>query len=249
MSTIRLEQLTKYYKRESKRFSVLQDIDLHIKQGEFVFVVGSSGAGKSTLLKIITGGLRPDAGVVYLDQLNLARVPPWYWPRLRLTFGQVLQDPCLMRRRTIGENLSMVMKVGLTQRRSRQAAMIKKALGIVGMAGVEDKYPGELSIGESRRVDLARALINNPPILILDELTANLDEDTRWDLLHLLLEINRQGTTVIMATHSSSFVNLTRRRVITLVDGKIAGDVMRGKYGEISPTPILQARKKGRGYS
>lgn len=128
----------------------------------------------------------------------------------------------------------MIMNVGLTKRRSAQKLKMKKALGIVGMSGVEDKYPGELSIGECRRVDLARALINNPPILILDELTANLDEDTNWDLMHLLLEINRQGTTIIMATHSSSFVNLMRRRVITLVDGKIVGDVMRGKYGQIS---------------
>jgi len=246
MSTIRLEQMTKYYKRENKRYAVLQDIDLRIEQGEFVFIVGSSGAGKSTLLKMITGALRPDAGTVYLDQLNLARVPPWYWPRLRLTFGQVQQEPGLMRRRTIRENLSIVMKAGLTQRRVRQTAMMKKALGIVGMSGVEHKYPGELSIGECRRVDLARALINNPPILILDELTANLDGDTNWDLLHLLLEINRQGTTVIMATHSSSFVNLTRRRVITLVDGKIVGDVMRGKYGEISSPTIIHPWTKGR---
>ena len=196
---------------------------------------------------MITGELRPDVGTVYLDQLNLARVPPWYWPRLRLTFGQVQQEPCLMRRRTIYENLSLVMKVGLNHRRLRQTLMMKKALGIVGMSGVEHKYPGELSIGECRRVDLARALINNPPILILDELTANLDGDTNWDLLHLLLEINRQGTTVIMATHSSSFVNLTRRRVVTLVDGKIVGDVLRGKYGEISSPPAKHPWMNGKG--
>lgn len=234
MSTIRLENVTKYYKWEKKRYPVLSDINLRIEQGEFVFLVGSSGAGKSTLLKLITGSLRPEEGAVYLDQLNLARVPPWYWPKLRLTFGQVHQDDFLMRRRTIEENLLMIMHAGLTKRRSKQDLMIKKALGIVGMSGVENKYPGELSIGECRRVDLARALINNPPILILDELTANLDEDTNWDLMHLLLEINRQGTTIIMATHSSSFVNLMRRRVITLVDGKIVGDVMRGKYGQIT---------------
>lgn len=233
MSTIRLEKATKLYKRENRSYPALSDIDLSIAQGEFVFLVGSSGAGKSTLLKLITGELRPEKGAVFLDQLNLARVPPWYWPKLRLTFGQVHQDPRLMRRRTIAENLLLVMKVGMTQRRTKQDALMKKALGIVGMAGVEDKFPGELSLGECRRVDLARALINNPPILILDELTANLDEDTSWDLLHLLLEINRQGTTIVMATHSSSFVNLMRRRVITLVDGRIVGDVMRGKYGEI----------------
>lgn len=232
MATIRLENVTKFYKREKQRFPVLSDIDLTIEQGEFVFLTGSSGAGKSSLLKLITGELRPDLGAVFLDQLNLAKVPPWYWPKLRVTFGQVQQEPRLMRRRTIRENLLLVMKAGAS-RRSIQNATLKKALGIVGMSDAEDKYPGELSIGECRRVDLARALINNPPILILDELTANLDEDTNWDLLHLLMEINRQGTTIIMATHSSRFVNLMRRRVITLVDGRIVGDVRRGKYGEI----------------
>lgn len=234
MSTIRLEQVTKIYKRDGRRYPVVSEIDLRVEQGEFVFLVGSSGAGKSTLLKLITGELRPELGSVYLDQLSLNRVPPWYWPKLRLAFGQVHQEPRLMRRRTIEENLSMVMKVGHVKRQGRQQIMMKKALGIVGMAGVEKRYPGELSIGECRRVDLARAIINNPPILILDELTANLDDDTNWDLLHLLLEINRQGTTVIMATHSSRFVNLLRRRVITLVDGKIIGDVERGRYGQIT---------------
>lgn len=234
MPTIRLEQATKFYKWERKRRAAVSDIDLTIEQGEFVFVVGSSGAGKSTLLKLITGQVRPDRGSVYLDRLNLSHAPPWYWPKIRRAFGQVHQEPALMRRRTIRENLSMVAKVGLPSRKEHIHEKIKKVLGIVGMSGAEDKYPGELSIGESRRVDLARALINSPPILVLDELTANLDEDTIWDLVHLLTEINRQGTTIVMATHASSLVNLMRRRVITLVDGKIAGDVKRGKYGDIT---------------
>jgi cell division transport system ATP-binding protein len=234
MPIIRLEQATKFYKWERKRHAAVSEIDLTIEQGEFVFVVGSSGAGKSTLLKLITGGVRPDRGAVYLDRLNLSHVPPWYWPKLRRTFGQVHQEVSLMRRRTIRENLSMVAKVGLSSQKQQVNEKVKKALGIVGMAGVENKYPGELSIGECRRVDLARALINSPPILVLDELTANLDEDTNWDLVHLLTEINRQGTTIVMATHASSFVNMMRRRVVTLVDGKIAGDVKRGRYGDIT---------------
>lgn len=234
MPTIRLEQVSKFYKWEKKRQAAVSDINLTIQQGEFVFVVGSSGAGKSTILKLIAGELRPDRGSVFLDQLNLFLTPPWFWPRLRRTFGQVHQEPRLMRRRTIYENLSMVAKVGLSSRASKTNEKIKKVLGIVGMSGVEKKYPGELSIGECRRVELARALINSPPILILDELTANLDEDTSWDLLHLLQEINRQGTTILMATHASMFVNIMRRRVITLVDGKIVGDLKRGKYGDIT---------------
>jgi len=234
MPTIRLDQATKFYKLEKKRHAAVSELTLKIEQGEFVFVVGSSGAGKSTLLKLITGEIRPDRGTVYLDQLNLSHVPPWYWPRVRRTFGQVHQELRLMRRRTIRENLSMVSKVALATPKEEINQKIKKVLGIVGMSGVENKYPGELSIGESRRVDLARALINNPPILVLDELTANLDEDTKWDLVHLLTEINRQGTTIVMATHASNIVNFMRRRVITLVDGKIAGDVKRGRYGDIT---------------
>lgn len=234
MPTIRLENTTKIYRWEKRLQRAVSEVDLTIRQGEFVFVVGSSGAGKSSLLQLITGELRPDEGDVYLDALNLRRVPPWYWPKVRLSFGRVWQESQLMRRRTVQENLAMVARAGRGRmRRSQINAAIDKALGIVGMAGAQDKYPGELSIGESRRVELARALINSPPILILDEVTANLDEDNIWDILHLLTELNRQGTTVIMATHASMFVNIMRKRVITMVDGRIAGDVKRGKYGDV----------------
>ena len=110
---------------------------------------------------------------------------------------------------------------------------IRKVLGLVGMRGAEKMYPGELSIGECRRVELARAMINSPPILVLDEITANLDDDNIWDMIILLNEVNRRGTTVIMATHASKYVNIMRRRVITLVDGHIFGDVERGRYGDV----------------
>ena len=106
-------------------------------------------------------------------------------------------------------------------------------LGIVGMQGSQKKYPVELSGGEVRRVELARAIINSPPVLILDEITANLDEDNIWDIFQILSEINRRGTTVIMATHASQFVNIMYRRVVTMVDGRIFGDVERGKYGDV----------------
>ena len=103
----------------------------------------------------------------------------------------------------------------------------------MGLSPVADCYPAELSIGECRRVELARALVNSPPILLLDELTANLDDDTIWDLMHLLNELNSRGTTIVMATHASQYVNIMRRRVVTLVDGRLAGDVRNGKYGRI----------------
>ena len=130
-------------------------------------------------------------------------------------------------------NLHMVARVSGLTREKKLLERTQKALGIVGLGGVGEKYPGELSIGQARRVELARALINSPPILVLDELTANLDEDNIWDMMHVLTELNRQGTTVIMATHASMFVNIMHRRVVTLVDGRVAGDVAGGRYGEI----------------
>lgn len=119
------------------------------------------------------------------------------------------------------------------KRGQKMETRIQKALSMVGLEGVGKRYPVELSQGECRRVELARALVNSPPVLILDELTANLDEDTIWDLFHLLGEFNRLGTTIIMATHAKKFVDLMRKRVITLVDGKVLGDVQKGRYGDV----------------
>lgn len=138
-----------------------------------------------------------------------------------------------MRRRTIAENLTMVARTRYRKGGGSVQSRMEKVLRMVGLPNVQNKYPVELSGGECRLVELARAMINSPPILVLDELTANLDEDTIWDMLHLLNELNRRGTTIVMATHAKKFVNLMRRRVITLVDGRILGDVERGRYGDI----------------
>lgn len=233
MPGIRMEQVTKYYKWEGRYRATVSEVDLTIRQGEFAFVVGSSGAGKSTLLSLMTGELRPDRGKVFLGDLNLAHVPPWHSPKIRAAFGRVWQEPHLMRDRTVHENLEMVARARYGGRTQDMNRMVDKALGIVGMGRVDQNYPVELSGGERRRVELARAIINSPPILVLDELTANLDEDNIWDIMQLLDEINRKGTTVIMATHASRFVNIMRRRVITVVDGKILGDVQKGRYGDL----------------
>ncbi len=241
MPTITLEKVTKYYKVQKKhrrggnRLEVgVEDVNLTIEQGEFVFLVGSSGAGKSTLLDLISGKLKPDRGTVSLNGKDLARLFPWS-NQTALLFGKVCQEQTLARRITVEENLRMAAMIG---RRRLESAKhidqrIRKVLGLVGMRGAEKKYPGELSIGECRRVELARALINSPPILVLDEITANLDDDNIWDMIILLNEVNRRGTTVIMATHASKYVNIMRRRVITLVDGRVFGDVERGRYGDV----------------
>ena len=232
MAEIRLEHVSKRYMGERRVTYAVQDVSLTVEQGEFVFLIGSSGAGKSTLLQLLGGEIVPDEGAVFLNNANLSKlIGPWR-VRARRTFGIVSQQGLLIRKRTVGENLLLAASAaGMSRRRGREA--VTKALGIVGLPGVEGCYPAELSIGESRRVELARAVLNSPSVLLLDELTANLDDDVIWDLLHLLMELNARGTTIVMATHASQYVNIMRRRVITLVDGKVVGDVTNGKYGDI----------------
>lgn len=231
MPVIRLENVSKRYTEEGRTQYALREASLTVEQGEFVFLIGSSGAGKSTMLKLMGGEIPPDQGEVRLNELNIARlIGPWR-TKVTRTFGIVNQECLLIRKRTIGDNLLMAAVAAGMRRRGRAAA--EKALAIVGLSGVEHCYPAELSIGECRRVELARALVNSPPILLLDELTANLDDDNIWDLMHLLNELNNRGTTIVMATHASQYVNIMRRRVVTLVDGKVFGDVRNGKYGDI----------------
>ena len=231
MAELRLEQVSKRYVEDRRALYALKNISLTIEQGEFVFLIGSSGAGKSTMLKLIGGEISPDEGAVFVDDVNIARYfGPWK-SKLARTFGIVSQISLLIRKRTVMENLMVAARAGGMQRKSRAAA--EKALGLVGLPRVGDCFPAQLSIGEARRVELARALISSPPVLLLDELTANLDDDTIWDIMHLLNELNSRGTTVIMATHASQYVNIMRRRVVTLVDGKLLGDVRKGKYGDI----------------
>ena len=234
MPQIRLEGVSKDYRQEPDKriISAVQDVDLTIEQGEFVFITGSSGAGKSTLLQLLSCETQPSRGTVYLDDVNVSSLARWLWERKRQSFGYVPQLSTLVRKKTIAENLLPVAAMGPGRSRSAEERMIK-ALRLVGMGDVLYRYPVELSQGECRRVELARAIVNNPPILALDELTANLDEDTAWDIFLFLTEVNHHGTTVIMATHAKNFVNLMRRRVITLVDGRILGDVQKGRYGDV----------------
>lgn len=235
MPQICLEGAGKDYPQSSERSVVhaIRSVDLTIEQGEFVFITGSSGAGKSTLLQMIACETQPTRGCVCLDGVNLTRMSQRQRQIRRLRFGYVPQFPSLVRKRTIEENLMSVAILGRGRGRQPPAQRVQKALGMVGMSDAAKRYPVELSMGECRRVELARAIINNPDILVLDELTANLDEDTAWDMFLFLSELNHHGITVIMATHAKNFVNLMRRRVITLVDGAVFGDVPKGRYGDV----------------
>lgn len=237
MPQIRLEKVGKDYlleqeKKEKRILHAVQDVNLTIEQGDFVFITGSSGAGKTTLLQIISCELQPTVGSVFLDQANVTTMSQRQRDRRRLCFGYVPQLSTLPRKRTIGDSLLSVAMLGRDRGKGAKER-IQKALGLVGMGDVIQRYPAELSLGECRRVELARAILNNPQVLVLDELTANLDEDTAWDLFLFLSEVNHHGTTVIMASHAKKFVNLMRRRVITLVDGRVFGDVQKGRYGDV----------------
>ncbi len=240
MPTIYLEHVSKFYKLKRRRKGPIhqdmgvEEVDLTIHQGEFVFVVGGSGAGKSTLLRLITGEVKPSQGTVYLGDRDLSRVLFLSRNRASVMFGKIWQDPTLIRKKTVGENLALASRIAVGRESPKVVDIrIKKVLGLVGMKGVEAKYPVELSIGQCRRVELARAMIGSPPILILDEITANLDDDCIWDTLHLLNDMNRRGTTVIMATHDSQYVNILRRRVITMANGRVVSDEQKGKYGDV----------------
>lgn len=244
MPTIKVENLSKYYnKRRFLRRNVgrqeigVEDISLTIEQGEFVFVIGSSGAGKSTLLNLLSGREKPDKGTIYINGQNLASYRRSRSKKLPLLIGYVSQHHELIRGMTVRENLELAAKAGRKRFDDEDEDFeerIQKVLGLTGLVEAKSRYPGELTAGECRRVELARALINSPPILILDEVIANLDPDSMWDVFLLLQEINRRGTTVIMATHNSRYVNMMRRRVITLVDGRIYSDEDKGRYGEVS---------------
>lgn len=231
MPQIELQNVTKYYVNEKKRFAAVNDVSLSIRQGEFVFLIGSSGAGKTTLLRLIANQIAPDEGKIWMDDLEISRIKAWQRPFYRRTIGQVWQDSGLIRKKTIAENLEIVQRaMGVKAKVIPENT--QKALALVGMRANERRYPAELSGGQIKLVELARAVICNPPVLLVDEITANLDHDTGWDIMTILSEINRCGTTVIMATHARDFVNIMRRRVITLVAGRIAADAEKGKYGE-----------------
>ncbi len=241
MPTIKVENVSKYYwqkrqhwfQRRRKEIGV-EDVSLSIEQGEFVYIIGSSGSGKSTLLKLMAGQDCPNKGAVYIQSENVADLRKARGRKLPLLIGYVSQQHTLDRSKTIGETLEQAARVGLRKFGGKKELnnRIQKALGLTGLSGRQNEYPGMLTAGECRRVELARALINSPPILVLDEVTANLDADSMWDVFLLLNEINAMGTTIVMSTHNINYVNMVRRRVVTLVDGRLYSDEVKGRYGE-----------------
>ena len=207
----------------------LRDVDLAIYQGDFCFLVGASGAGKSTLVRLLIREEVASTGRIFIEGQEVTRMPRRRLPKLRRKFGIVFQDFKLLPRLTVGQNVAFALQVTRPgQRLLRQK--VQETLWIVGLEDKLDKFPDELSGGEQQRVAIARALVSRPHIFLADEPTGNLDPDTSWGIVQLLLQINSKGTTVLMATHNREVVDLVRRRVIAIEGGRVIRDEAEGMY-------------------
>lgn len=201
----------------------LKDVNLRIDKGEFVFIVGSSGAGKSTFLKLIMREEVANAGEVIVNDFKLSKLKKRQVPYLRRTMGIVFQDFRLINHMTVFDNVAFAMRViGASQRDVRKR--VPYILGLVGLQNKARNYPVELSGGEQQRVGLARALVNNPALIIADEPTGNIDPELSFEIVELLSEINRRGTTILMVTHEHDLVRHFNRRVIEIRDGCVVSD-------------------------
>jgi cell division transport system ATP-binding protein len=225
---IRLDDVTKVYPSQAR--PALDHVSLEVDKGEFVFLVGASGSGKSTLLRLVLREERATNGTVHVAGKDVAKLSNWKVPQLRRQIGTVFQDFRLLPNKTVHENVAFALEV--TGRPGHQIVkVVPEVIELVGLAGKEDRYPGELSGGEQQRVAVARAFVNRPAILIADEPTGNLDPTTSVGIMKLLDRINRTGTTVVMATHDADIVDQMRRRVIELDRGLLVRDQARGVYG------------------
>ncbi len=201
----------------------LDDISLKIDRGEFLFLMGPSGAGKSTLVKMLFREELPTRGQIFLASRSIVRMKRGEVPRLRRNIGIVFQDFKLLENKTAYENISFAMEVvGASSKEIKER--VTEVINMVGLKGKEKSFPGELSGGEQQRVGIARALANYPLLLIADEPTGNLDINTSREIMELLFDINRAGTTVIMATHARELVKSAGKRVIMLEQGRIVAD-------------------------
>lgn len=207
----------------------LRDVSLHIGKGEFVFVVGPSGAGKSTLLRLIYREELPTRGMVVVNGRNVGHLRPREVPLLRRHIGVVFQDFRLLPQRTVYENVAFALRATEVPTRELRRR-VPEALELVGMLHRARAFPSQLSGGEQQRVALARAVVGMPAVLVADEPTGNLDPESAWEVLRILQEVNRRGTTVVMVTHARSLVEALPRRVIAIEGGRIVRDEARGHH-------------------
>ena len=225
---IKFENVTKVYPKSDK--PALDNVSLEVEKGEFVFLVGLSGSGKSTFLRLVLREEKPTSGSIHVAGKDLRTLSNWKVPQLRRQVGTVFQDFRLLPNKTVSENVAFTLHV-LGFSKKEIAREVPEVLELVGLEDKGDRKPGELSGGEQQRVAIARAYVSKPAILIADEPTGNLDPATSVGIMKLLDRINREGTTVVMATHDARIVDQVRKRVIELEAGHVVRDQARGVYG------------------
>lgn len=208
----------------------LQDINVHIEPGEFVFVVGPSGAGKSTFIKMLFREVLPTTGSIFVNGVDILELTPKEIPYMRRQLGIIFQDYRLLPDRTVYENVAFAMQVIETPHRKIKRCVLN-VLDLVGLRHRANAYPNELSGGEQQRIAIARAIVNDPLLVIADEPTGNLDPDTSWDIMEIFKEINATSTTIVMATHDKEVVDAMGKRVIAIESGRIVRDEANGVYG------------------
>ena len=223
---IEFTNVVKSYEQGNK---ALNGVSMQIEDGEFCFLVGPSGSGKSTIIKLITGELKPTSGTVHVNGYSLERIRKREIPFLRRTVGVVFQDYRLISKMTVYENVAFAMRV-VGAREKEIKERVPYVLELVGLEGKANRHPNEMSGGEQQRLAIARALVNNPSMIIADEPTGNLDPARSFEIMALLQEINNLGTTVLVVTHERDLVETFAKRVIAIDEGLVVSDGMEGYY-------------------
>lgn len=228
MDMIEFKNVSKVYDDDT---AALKDIDLTIKKGEFLFLVGPSGSGKSTFIKLLIKEIKETKGSIFIAGRNICKLKSSRIPQLRRNIGCVFQDFKLLPNKTVFENVAFALEV-IGRPGYEIKLQVPQVLKLVGLHNKDQSYPHQLSGGEQQRVSIARAFVNRPPILLADEPTGNLDPATSDGIMKILSRINLIGTTVVMATHDRNIVNSMRRRVVELEEGELIRDQKRGVYGD-----------------
>ncbi|EPY09471.1 cell division ATP-binding protein FtsE [Paenibacillus sp. chi10] len=208
----------------------LRGISVQIDKDEFVYLVGPSGAGKSTFMKLIYREEVPTKGQIFVSGFNIGKLKQRKIPFVRRNIGVVFQDFRLLPKLTAYENVAFAMEV-IEAPKKVIKRRVPEVLELVGLKHKMSSLPAQLSGGEQQRIAIARAIVNNPSVIVADEPTGNLDPETSWGIMKLLEEINFRGTTIVMATHNKDIVNSMRKRVIAIEQGLIVRDEARGEYG------------------
>ena len=225
-------KLTNVSKAYSTGIPALNDVNLHIEEGEFVFVVGESGSGKSTFIRLLLKELEPTEGTIEINGQDIGNLRRKQIPKFRRNIGVVFQDFRLLKDRNVYENVAFAQRVVGTSTKVIRSK-VPQMLSVVGLAAKYKSLPRQLSGGEQQRVAIARALVNEPKILLADEPTGNLDENNAWEIMKLLEEINERGTTVVVVTHNLEIVKVMKKRVITMKKGVVVSDEKMGGTDEI----------------